>query len=90
MEAKRDGNYVTTLIATSNADGVTPLNVSADPIGHSLDVSDGTTGSDLSENTASRDQNYVPVIMAVSSADGVTPVAVYVDSVTNKLLVDST
>lgn len=35
-EAKRDGNYVPTLIGVSNADGTTPVNVYVDPTTHRL------------------------------------------------------
>jgi len=38
-EAKRDGNYVTTLLAVSNADGTTPVVLYADPTTHRLLVS---------------------------------------------------
>lgn len=38
-EAKRDGNYITTLLAVSNVDGVTPVTLYADPITHRLLVS---------------------------------------------------
>jgi hypothetical protein len=48
--AKRDDNYVPTLIAVSNADGVTPVTLYADPTTHRLLVS-ATAGSldDLSD-----------------------------------------
>lgn len=35
-EAKRDGNFVPTLLAVSNADGTTPIVVYADPTTHRL------------------------------------------------------
>ena len=38
-EAKRDANYVTTLIAVSNVDGTTPVTLYADPTTHRLLVS---------------------------------------------------
>jgi hypothetical protein len=48
--AKRDDNYVPTLIAVSNADGSTPVTLYADPVTHRLLVS-ATSGSlnDLSD-----------------------------------------
>lgn len=51
-EAKRDGNYVTTLLAVSNADGTTPVTLYADPTTHRLLVS-ATAGNlgDLSDVT---------------------------------------
>lgn len=87
--AKRDENGVTTKLATSNADGTTPLSVQVNPTTHGLVVDDGVGGSDLSGDIASRDENSVPVMIAVSSVDGVTPVPLYIDSVTRKLLTNS-
>ena len=43
-DAKRDSNYVPTLLAVSNADGVTPVTLYADPTTHRLLVS-ATSGS---------------------------------------------
>lgn len=88
--AKRDQNYVTVTLGTSNANGSTPLNIQVDPNTHIIQTSDGTSGTDLSSPNARRDQNYVPVLMGVSSSDGVTPVAIYIDSVSGKLLTKST
>lgn len=75
--AKRDQNYVPTLIVADQTDGVTPVNVRANPIGHGISLSNGTTGSDLTGDKFPVDGNYVPVACAVSSADGVTPVVLY-------------
>ena len=87
-EAKYDNNGVSTILGTSSTDGVTPRNPTADPSNHTLDVNDGTTGSDLSDDIAGRDNNYRTVIIAVSELDGITPVEVYVNS-SGELLVDS-
>lgn len=43
-EAKRDNNYITTLIAVSNADGITPVTLYADPVTHRLLVDISGTG----------------------------------------------
>lgn len=43
-DAKRDNNYVTTLIAVSNVDGTTPVTLYADPITHRLLVSASAFG----------------------------------------------
>lgn len=43
-EAKRDGNYVPTLIGVSSTDGVTPVTVYVDPVTHRLYV-DATGGT---------------------------------------------
>jgi len=47
-EAKRDNNYITTLIGVSSSDGVTPVNIYVDPDTHRLLVSavSGAGGSD--------------------------------------------
>ena len=89
-EAKRDANSIETLIATSNADGSTPVKVTVDPTTHELKTSDGTTGSDLSGDIAARDNNGIPVMMGVSSADGVTPTPIYANPATGAILVKST
>jgi len=88
--AKRDNNQITVVLGTSNADGTTPLPIYVDPTTHALDVSDGTTGSDLSGDDASRDDNGVTVWMAISETDEITPVQIYINSTDNKLLIDST
>lgn len=44
-DAKRDGNYITTLLAVSNADGITPVVLYADPTTHRLLVSLSGSGS---------------------------------------------
>ena len=87
--AKKDGNYVSTITAVLDTDGITIENIFADPTSHALEVDDDTTGSDNgpTPERALRDENYVPTLYAVSSADGETPVALYVDAA-NKLLID--
>lgn len=47
-DAKRDSNYVPTLIAVSNVDGITPVTLYADPVTHRLLVSavSGAGGAD--------------------------------------------
>jgi len=42
-EAKRDSNFIPTLLAVSNADGSTPVTLYADPTTHRLLVSNGET-----------------------------------------------
>lgn len=88
-EAKKDANGVPTMIGTSNADGETPINVAVDPSSHGVNMEDGMTGSDLSDDIASRDNNGETVLMGVSSSDGVTPTPIYVRSTNGNLLVDS-
>lgn len=73
-------------MATSNADGVTPVMLEADPSTHSLAADLATTGVDLGTNILVRDENGVTVLGAASSSDGVSVVPVFIDPSTNKLL----
>jgi len=54
-EAKRDNNYITTLLAVSNADGTTPVTLYADPVTHRLlvDTSAGGGGANTALNNLS-------------------------------------
>lgn len=72
-----------------NTDGITPTLLKIDPTTHILDVSDGTSGSDLGADNAVRDDNGTPVLMATSETDGTNPVQLYINS-SGQLLVDST
>ncbi len=88
-DAKRDSNFIPTLLGGLNTDGTTLVRVKVNPANHGLKVVDDTTGTDHGPTAAPRDSNFVPAMMAVSSVDGVTPVVVYADSSGN-LLIDST
>jgi hypothetical protein len=46
-DAKRDNNYITTLLAVSNSDGTTPVTLYADPVTHRLLVSAIGTSTDV-------------------------------------------
>lgn len=81
-----DGNSTPTLLAVQD-DGLSLVNIQADPITHELHVSDGTTGSDNGPDN-SRHASGRPILMATSNADGKTPVAVYANS-SGALLIDS-
>ncbi|MDE2101561.1 MAG: hypothetical protein KGL39_30225 [Patescibacteria group bacterium] len=85
--AFHDGNHTPTLLVVQN-DGATLINIKADPTLHTLNISDGTSGSDNGPSTSRHDASHVPVLMAVSSVDGKTPIVVYGDSSGN-LLTDS-
>jgi len=87
--AKKDDNLINTMTGVLNTDGITITRIKINATTHILDVSDGTTGSDLGADNAVRDDNIVPVLIATSETDGSTPVQLYVDS-NGKLLVDST
>lgn len=84
-----DNNRIPASHAVSNADGETLIQIQADPITHSLAVSDGISGTDKSGDTSPRNEDRQIAFMAVSSADGVTPVPVYIDATTKSLLLTS-
>ncbi len=88
--AKRDENYVPTLLAVFNTDGATIVPVEVNPSNHSLSVENNTTGSNNGPSPvrALRDENRVPVAMALSDVDGTTLVPLYADA-DGKLLIDS-
>lgn len=67
-------------------DGMTLVNILADPTTHALHVGNGTTGSDNGPSQSRHDDSHVSILMAVSSADGKTPVALYGDSSGNLLV----
>lgn len=88
-EAKIDNNNISTIQGVLNTDGVTPTNVTIDPITHVLDISDDTTGNDFGNDWAARDNNHKPTLIAASENDDNTPVTLYVDS-NGYFLIDST
>ena len=75
-DARRDANYITTLIAVSNADGSTPVTLYADPTTHRLLVS--AAGSGVSVTTPTGTVNGANVTFTVTAeplwvvADGAT------------------
>lgn len=87
--AYRDGNFVTTMIAGLNTNGITPQRVYVSNSTNALKISDGTTGSNFGPVNAPRDGNRITCLMGVSSVDGQTPVTIYADSSGN-LLTQST
>lgn len=90
-DAKRDDNYIPTLLGLSNADGSTPVRIRADVASNNgLCIKDGTSGSDSGGDHAIKDNNMIPVMIVVSSADGITPIAVYADPSNSELLTKST
>ena len=77
------------MLGVLNTDGATPTRVKVDATTHQLNVSDGSSGSDLGADNAARDNSGVSVLMAVSSADGTTPVPLYVNS-SGQLMIKTT
>lgn len=88
MNARRDNNGVSTMIAFLDSDGTTPTLLKADPTTHGLDVNDGITGSDLGRDNAGHDDNRVTTMIAVSEVDGISPVPLYINA-NGELLVDT-
>lgn len=88
MQAGRDENNVTTMLAVLNTDGETTIAIRVNPANRGIFLNDGTTGTDNGPVNDKRDENFVPTLMAVSSADFSTPVALYANS-DGELLVDS-
>jgi hypothetical protein len=88
-EAKRDENHIPTIIGASDADGVTPTLLYANPTNHGVVIDDGLAGSDLSGDVDIRDENRVVGFLAVSAVDGVTPTVVYINAATHALKVRS-
>jgi hypothetical protein len=88
-EAKRDQNHIPTILGVSDADGLTPVNITVNPANHALTINDGVAGSSSGIENAARDANRKPVLIAVSAVDGVTPVPIYADELTGGLYVNS-
>jgi len=86
-EIKKDDNQVPTMSGVLNTDGTTVTRVKVDPSTHVLQISDGTTGSDLGNDLAVRDNNGETVATATDANGNIIPL--YVDSSGN-LLVQST
>lgn len=86
ISSPRDGNRVAAVLVTSNADGLTPMNVKVDAT-HNLLASDGLGGSGFSSINTQRDANRIPVIWGISAADGVTPIPIYGNPATGEILI---
>lgn len=89
--AKIDSNGRPAIIATLNSDGKTIVQAKADPMAHSLIISDGTSGSDNGNNSgiAMLDDNSNPVWIAESSDGSGTMIEIYANS-SQQILTKST
>jgi hypothetical protein len=88
--AKHDSNQNTVIIAESNTDGNTIVQIKINPTTHVLQTADGGGGSDQGGSiTARADDNGEESMLAVSNSDGTSTVGLYADSLGN-LLVQST
>lgn len=63
-EAKRDNNFITTLLAVSNVDGTTPVTLYADPVTHRLLVSNN--GESISAGTVSTTDATTTTLVSVA------------------------
>lgn len=86
-----DENGRPTIIAVSNADGLTIVPIYAKPSNNKLYVHNGVGGTDYGNNlgNAMLDENSVPVWTALSSDGDGSIVEVYADPATNRILVDN-
>ena len=84
--ASRDDNFVPSIIAILESDGLTIIPLVATPAGY-LIVSNGTTGTAYSAPSR-KDENNVSTLLAVSETDGTTPIPLQSNS-SGRLLVDS-
>lgn len=82
--AIKDNNNVPTILGVLNTDGATSTVIKADPSTHYLDTSDGSSGSDLGNDSAGRDQNSVTTLSATDSNGNIIPL--YADSSGNLLI----
>jgi len=89
MNAKHDENHVPTMIAISDADGVTLIPIKINPVTGGIKVSDGMAGSVYGRVSSQHDDNHVPTMSGVSSADMTTVVPIFADS-NGYLLIKST
>jgi hypothetical protein len=87
--SSRDGNYVPTLTAVLNTDGITVKKITVNSANHGIMVNNGVGGTDFGPTNAIHDDNDIHTMVAVSSVDFTTPVVLYADS-GGKLLIQST
>lgn len=88
--AKMDENHRPTIIAVSNADGLTVTTPVANAGTHALQADDGTAGSSPSNNlgNAMLDENSVAAMTALSSTGDGTIIGLYATP-DGKLLITS-
>ncbi len=87
MNIKKDENGRPTIAGILNSDGVTITPIQADPNNHTLNTSDGSSGSDNGNNSGNAllDDNGTPVLTVLSNAGDGTIIELYVDSSGNLL-----
>ncbi len=74
------------MLTLSNADGITPIVLYADPVTHRL-IIDSAGGTVNARTDARRDENRITGLLAVSSSDGTTPVTLMADATSHGIIV---
>jgi len=88
VNANRDENSRTTMIAILDSDKVSIKQVKANPVGQGLKINDSTNANPMSYINSPLDQNSVPCLSVLSSAGDGSIVVLQVNS-SGELLVDS-
>ena len=86
QNARKDENFVNSLIAVSSADGKTVIQAVANPTSHRLYLNYGDTGIDYGPKNAMKDDNDVSTLLGVSEIDAETPITAYCDTNGNLLV----
>jgi len=85
--AKTDSNQIPTMLGLLNSDGETPTLLKINPTTHGLDVSNGTSGSDVGRDTADHDDNQRTTMCATDANGAIIPL--WINS-SGQLLIKST
>ena len=86
MDAIRDENRITTLLALSYVDGTTlvPVEIDSTTGGVMVDITNSVSTAAMN---AARDQNHRTTLMGVDSVSG-DPIPLFADPVTGGILID--
>jgi len=87
MNAIKDQNHVSSLLALSYVDGTTLVPIKISSSNDGVEVDRVNTISTAARNAA-RDENHVATLMGVDSVTG-SPIPVFADPVTGGILVGS-
>jgi hypothetical protein len=79
MNAQKDANNTSSLMAVLNTNGKTTVTIAAEPTRHALMCVGVELGMNNGPIWALKDDNSVSTLVCVSSTDFKTPVAVYGD-----------
>lgn len=87
VTSKTDNNGVATAFGVLNTDGETVTLLRANPTSHALDVSDGSSGSDIGRDTSKHDDDMRTSMCATDASGNIIPL--WLNS-SNQLLIKST